>query len=1133
MAKVFRFHEDTNTIEDWQSSQPYGSNAINGIQDPDGAKASKEITSIPSPFARIDLAKTAYENIVSSQNLDGISIYHKMVSYSLDVAEIFFNIDKFKDKIEIIVWDPKTDLNTLLDSNNPKHQLLGKTLDLFLKQDAKAYNFDEVQRLYLLNYTLGPDRLNIIGGTSPASLFFTTANKLDYVDIQFGNHKVFDGVYQPFYKRDFEFQKFIYGLRDANPKFTTYFKSFSAYLDLSFKLLSSEQRAEINSLTKADFESQFGLQEVNSGNPIEILGLKLRKRVESTEDIETKSGFTIKSSKYQGIKPLVLPVDTFSEPVVYTTANWDRNNKAPFTDPKPLEQRVLPFDLSSYPYLTISDFLEPYIIQTIYPIYSDKFFDGNLNANGGDSKNGFLLPVKKDYFDYFDINDLLGIMPDGKKAIEINVAVTGGVNVTLRIPIKDNKYISYTRTYYPSVNDYTILTPNEESNKGTVIENQFGLTLFPFIKSQTDYRIVLTDYDVKPHTKHNKYQLSFYTENQMVETRDKKQRSNKEHSTITSEYYILENGFDYIVMTHNWATGIIIPKFRTQPNGTSQFTFAIDFGTTNTHIEYSKDLTAPVPFEINENDIQIATLHNPDDSQTKLNLEALSALAIDEIIIKEFLPTLINKNTDFSFPQRTVINANKDLDLDKSTFSLANFNIPFNYEKTTGAGGSYNYTNLKWSNNKDDVKRIEAFLENLIFLIKNKVVLNGGDLNQTKLIWLYPSSMSKHRINMFGNTWNRLFKKHINDLNIPLRISESVAPFYYFNKQLGIQALQNPVASVDIGGGTTDVVIYANNQPQTLSSFKFASNAIFGDFINRSSSINGFIIKYLDRIKVLLNQNKQYPLLSVLEEIEQTGKSEDIIAFFFSIEKNKKIKDSNIPISFSNKLMLNEDFKIIFVLFYAALVYHLAKIMKGKGLGKPCYITFSGTGSKIINLIDGDQTLNTLNQYTKLIFNKVYSDSHDYSSELKQVDNPKELSCKGALLSNFQIPLDIEKIKTILVGTKTETHKRITYDDIDSALESELISEYMDFVDLFFDLNKEFKYKENFGINPANMDSYKEFIKENAVDNLKLGIESKKQDLNTVLSDELDETLFFYPLSGALNNLAYKIETHLKNQISK
>src|SRR5690554_462261 len=112
MAKVFRFHQGTDNIEDWQNSSIYGKTAIEGIKDPAGATATKEITSIPSPFARIDLVKTAFENIVNSGKLEGNTIFHKMVSDALDVGEIFFNIDKYHDKVSIIIWDLKNDLDS-------------------------------------------------------------------------------------------------------------------------------------------------------------------------------------------------------------------------------------------------------------------------------------------------------------------------------------------------------------------------------------------------------------------------------------------------------------------------------------------------------------------------------------------------------------------------------------------------------------------------------------------------------------------------------------------------------------------------------------------------------------------------------------------------------------------------------------------------------------------------------------------------------------------------------------------------------------------------------------------------------------------------------------------------------------
>lgn len=74
MSKVFRLHTTggKNDSTDWFECLPYDSSIINDIKDPDGADARKQITSIPSPFARIDLVKTAFEEVVDAAILMGI-----------------------------------------------------------------------------------------------------------------------------------------------------------------------------------------------------------------------------------------------------------------------------------------------------------------------------------------------------------------------------------------------------------------------------------------------------------------------------------------------------------------------------------------------------------------------------------------------------------------------------------------------------------------------------------------------------------------------------------------------------------------------------------------------------------------------------------------------------------------------------------------------------------------------------------------------------------------------------------------------------------------------------------------------------------------------------------------------------
>lgn len=59
---------------------------------------------------------------------------------------------------------------------------------------------------------------------------------------------------------------------------------------------------------------------------------------------------------------------------------------------------------------------------------------------------------------------------------------------------------------------------------------------------------------------------------------------------------------------------------------------------------------------------------------------------------------------------------------------------------------------------KGNEKRVRAFFEKIIMLLRNKVLFNRGNLSQTRLVWFYPSSMKPARKSSLENTWNELFQ---------------------------------------------------------------------------------------------------------------------------------------------------------------------------------------------------------------------------------------------------------------------------------------------------------------------------------------------------------------------------------------
>ncbi len=121
------------------------------------------------------------------------------------------------------------------------------------------------------------------------------------------------------------------------------------------------------------------------------------------------------------------------------------------------------------------------------------------------------------------------------------------------------------------------------------------------------------------------------------------------------------------------------------------------------------------------------------------------------------------------------------------------------------------------------------------------------------------------------------------------------------------------MAAIDIGGETSDVVVYEENKPLLLTSFRFAAKSLFGFRRNNNDpKQNGIFLKYHEKMTDLVKKNASF-LDSTLEEITKKNKSEDIISFWFSLENNSEVK-GNEALSFSKILREDKDMKIVFAM---------------------------------------------------------------------------------------------------------------------------------------------------------------------------------------------------------------------------
>lgn len=1155
MGYLFRINPqgvDTSNsvVVDWSSNAvtPYDNATVTKISDT--TTTQKEITSIPSPFARIELVKEAFRKVVGQSisgcsvdevkaRLHGNTIYHKMVSDSLDVGQIFFSYPSMKDKIDILVWDKNVHIQQLLNSSNLAHQNVGKTLDMFFKQDGMGndpYNFGKMKNIYILKYKgVGHGPMHIIGATSPATLFFSTANDESAISQQlcFGTDYAFDEAYASLDQRDPEYIKYLFAFKFSNhSNFALWYPEVDAYLNSVYYVLPNALKNEIDEIQNEIDNQTSGSKSYIDRNysglvfsinqateyQVEINGQNLHYK---NAIVQGNSSFQIKASKtINGSAPLVLPITNSNayDKLTYYGTPFGRSFKIPAFDPQPLSLRRLPGLGVQYPYLTVSDFLEDKVFQLPSEVNKDDFFDGNYKDSLG-KKWGFMLPITPLYFDYFTIEDLKGTAPSGKKTLEIKT-VASGIEVTLRIPIQNDHEIEYKRIYTFDVK------ANKNDNQGAIVVSSwdFNIGILPPIHfeniSDAHYRIVIiSDFDITKECScscHNETN-GFFVPDYVV-------RNTDITDDIRSKVYLIDqNSFDCVRFnvitnescTEKKASGILIPKLRKR-TGTSKFTFAIDLGTSNTHVEYSmEDGKMPQPFEFKEEDRQISLVCNPSD-------------LIKNHICGEFIPEAIGANAQCHFPMRTVLCIDRvNCGINEGGVGayqpFGNASPAFLYNKSD-VGTKYNnfIPDLKWgvlSNQNEE--RIRCYIESIFMMIRAKVILSGGSLSQTQIKWFYPISMSNNKKGLFQRVWSDAYQKYFNPQNNPIAITESIAPYSFFQKTM---SRVTNIVTIDIGGGTTDIVVADTSGVKLITSMRFAANALFGNilvYVN-DGPLNGIIRQFKDYFIHNLNGLDELRRMLEAKTANDYGNSNEVASFLFSLADNEQVKAKHMQkqLDFNDVLAKDSTQKIVFYIFYTSIIYHLANLMKAKGLPAPANIAFSGNGSKVVSVLGTQESLELL---TTKLFGIVYQDDMSKINLIINRNNPKEATCKGGLFLVEQ-PDNITESKAVLLGTSNnELVQGHSYSDVVSLYDNVVneIKKYLDVI--LLRIPRVLALNNEFGIDQDYISKAIECFNKDLKPYIEKGVAMKMDAKDVSLEDEVEETLFFYPIIGVINDLSDEI----------
>lgn len=1061
--KILTLHTKSQTGTGWFSTHPIGDEEIKSIKDPDGGITKEYPTSIPSPFAYIDLVKTAFKN-VGRNGIDSprtSQIDFRLVSNALDVAEVLFNRQELGDSLKIIRWNRDNNIQALRGSQNKGQKRFADALALFFEQDEEQYNFSNFENMYLVLY-----KGEVIGGTSPSTLFFSAANDLSFAKIQMPNNDtLFDDQYCHLVYRDKEFQKFIFSLKKYIPGFSTLFPELDLYLEVCKEWWANNDRTGFNrDLTEASAESyETYIQAITDTTlNVEIFS---RYQIGCKPSITRESSYTISPSKDlpqdNSEMPLVLVpshngVNMRGERMIYWghPLSQNQSDQIPYHNSSPINERELPGVTGiQHPHLLVSDFLEPYLIQMIYPINSRIFYNNEIDDIG------YLTPIKSTFFKYFTAKDLRERRIGDRPMYELKKMAGSSIKAILRIPVVNGEIIEFSRTYTLGQ------VPDETQNKGGIIEVQMGLAMFPAVLSNSfnNYRLMLIDNEIESDKNIKAHVFLDEQDVLGIETVIGEKVTYREPKVSIS---VVNNVFNNIKIKVEGsvldAENIILINQPEQRNGTIQLTYCVDFGTTNTHIEYAIGNDAPKPLSYSRDSSLLGTLHKTDIETIEV-ISAKGGVNIFRPIEFNFLPLVIGRNEPSNFPQRTILVENYPLNWSNPTSPFVDTTIPTPYHKKDYGEKTVFHSNLKWSNfsNSSERKKTTNFLESLLLLIKAHALHNNANLSQLRLVWTYPVGMKASSIEKLSDTWEELTGRILpQGVNI-MRTNESVTPYFFFKNTEGFVAHSNSSINIDIGGGTTDISIFSKGELNLVSSYMIGGNSLFGDgYKSDPVELNGFVQKYKSDIKKHISEREiTGEQEKILSQFENKRKSTEIISFFFSIESNPLLVNGSSPILDRNELLTkrakdDSHMKLPVLIFYYSILYHVVKTVEQHGISTPRFITFSGKGSKIVELLGNENQIKRLTRHVVSHINNE-PDSINIKIGINRL-LAKEVTAKGGIYwSNEASADDIHTAKGKIKHWTGLIREDISYKMLeDKALINEGINSIKEFLDSMFNFFK-------------------------------------------------------------------------------
>ncbi|RYY37424.1 MAG: hypothetical protein EOP46_02690 [Sphingobacteriaceae bacterium] len=1194
MPHIFRLHKGAVTnILDWKPSNIITTGDLKDIVDQTDVGGSSAGSSIPTPIARMFLYKTAFElvgNQIYNRKPVGNTIYAMLVSETLDLLEMLYlnGANQTMFRYEKWVFDRN---NKAFFGAGTHHGLLFESF----KQAAAQEPFSGSQlEITLIFYKEGNKEV-LIGGTSPFTIVFLSPNfKRKLID---RNFKALTGLSS----HEHLFSNKPKQLHERDTAFISYIQTLVAGAGASFDPLK-----DYITWSKDCYQTAFEgepaiLEDISYGSNMPLVAGNIHIKKISDRDKQIKvslySDFKMDlppNSPYSGRE--LLPLFLFS----------NMNNKGQYTSPsnhwsnktvisalvygektlEAIKNRELPGAGGiRYPFFSRFDFFEKSLVMLPGYTLDDERFETLIDDQD------FILPVKPIFFNLFPIQDI-------RKYIKVTRSFAGHgkrpeVTVELTIPItgptmgKRNIIVSQTYKKDPQTNT------EEDRDKYPFTEYRGTLGIFPFIHTDDADIKFTNNYTIASYEKTTGgdvvNDIAFYENNGISKVSASTTKRSEYNAVSTrSNYYQVNGSFGIIQVNFNKFSeiqgGIIIPKFQEVTNGRDNYIYAIDFGTSNTHIEYSRiendQAVGVMPFEITEinNKGMVMTMLNKPtvvkeqdgaaEYKDYVNKKSFGPEidSVRVITMREFVPFQIgpkkSRTAEFpavNFPFRTAMFESSKPD---NPQLFLHSNIGFNIDRDVLVYNQGYQTNIKWQlesslTDTEKQNRVKMFFRQLLLMIRSHALLlsntapnrtDGCNINTVKIAMSYPMSMDsdlKGKLaEYFEGEMNTVFKITGDGVKERLvEVTESIAPYYKLLKQ-NINIKHDIYCNIDVGGGTSDIVLVkygaddaaGAKQADLLTcycnSVMFAGKQLWGGIADDyNPDENGFVTFYLKLLQKR-NANAYTEIQTIINS--RNIRTEDLVSYLFNYE----------PYKFEQIFSECRELKLPLLLHYSALLYYIAKCCKRKGIALPKTLSFSGKGSEYIGIIFNNR--DHLKSFTAKALSLFSGLPVSPEFNIPQTTNPKAITAQGSVLYGAK-PLLKKEEDLFGAGTKSASDEPQIFpvkDEYHGLLDTDtdivthnygdfrenmpayasVIHNAAAFLDVFFGDADLVRGSER-ALNINNLGQYKAFFTGN---NDLLTSGPLRNSFKTALDDKsrygtADDSPFFFPFKSSLIELSKQI----------